>query len=201
MGSDRLKDAARGLQRLDPLIPYRYLYRARVISQRKHCQVDVRPLDQSLPDMAGIPLMHGIPGLTVSLCPGALVHVGWQDGRPDRPFAALFGHPSAEGAANADGGLGYVGAVQKLTFGSATVQLGEGVATEAVPLGTSQWAAIEQMLTAAAAACTAAATACAVPGVPFSPLGVPFSSLARAFQNLNTSGLGGAFLSQVSKTR
>ena len=87
--SDRLKDAARTLQGLDPMIRYRCLYRGKVIGQTGQT-VDVRPYDPLLPDMAGIPLRHGVPGITVSVTPGCSVQVGWDDGRPDRPFAALW---------------------------------------------------------------------------------------------------------------
>jgi hypothetical protein len=67
------------------------MYRAKVVAQSDDDdQVDVRPDLQLLPDMAKIPLRHGVPGLRVSVVLGSYLLVGWDDGRPDRPFAALW---------------------------------------------------------------------------------------------------------------
>jgi len=91
MSQDRLKQAFRDLQRLDPMAPYRRLYRAKVVAQSSDLQhVDVRPYDASLPDMAGIELRHGLPGIKVQVALGCTIQIGWDDGRPDRPFAALW---------------------------------------------------------------------------------------------------------------
>ena len=91
MSQDRLKQAFRDLQRLDPMLPYQRIYRAKVVGQSGDLQrVDVRPFDPSLPDMAGIELRHGVPGIKVQVAPGCSVQVGWDDGKPDRPFAALW---------------------------------------------------------------------------------------------------------------
>ena len=91
MSTDRLKDAFRALQRLDPLIPYRRIYRAKVVAQSADLQrVDVRPFDPSLPDMAGIELRHGVPGIKVQVQPGCSIQIGWDDGKPHQPFAALW---------------------------------------------------------------------------------------------------------------
>jgi hypothetical protein len=95
--SDRLKKAFKDMQGVDPLIRYRCIYRAKVISQSGDLQkVGVRPFDSTLPDMDGIPLRHGVPGIKVQVIPGCTVQIGWDDGRPDRPFAALW---SAEASA------------------------------------------------------------------------------------------------------
>ena len=91
MSQDRLKQAFRDLQRLDPMLSYRRLYRARLLSQAADLQhVDVRPFDPSLPDMAGIELRHGLPGIKVQVTPGCTLQIGWDDGKPDKPFAALW---------------------------------------------------------------------------------------------------------------
>lgn len=91
MSADRVKETWRTAQATDPLTPYRRLYRAKVISQSSDLQsVSVRPYDASLPDMAGVPLRHGVPGIKVQTAPGCTVQIGWDDGRPDRPFAALW---------------------------------------------------------------------------------------------------------------
>lgn len=89
MSVDRLKAAGRAVVGLDPMIRYRCLYRCKVVGQSGDV-VDVRPYDASLPDMAKIPLRHGVPGLRVQVVPGSYLLVGWENGRPDKPFAALW---------------------------------------------------------------------------------------------------------------
>lgn len=91
MSADRLRAAWKAVQGTDPLIRYRCIYRAKVISQSGDLQtVGVRPMDPTLPDMDGIPIRHGIPGVRVQVEPGCTIQIGWDDGRPDRPFAALW---------------------------------------------------------------------------------------------------------------
>jgi hypothetical protein len=88
---DRLKVAfgalARGAQ---PGIDYFTLYRAKVVSQRSTRRLDLRPEDNRLPPMANIPIKVGLPGLDVTVPPGAWVLVGWENGRPDRPYVTLW---------------------------------------------------------------------------------------------------------------
>jgi hypothetical protein len=91
VSQDRLKQAFRDLQRLDPMLPYRRIYRAKVMAQSGDLdRVDVRPFDPSLPDMAGIELRHGVPGIKVQVQPGCTIQIGWDDGKPHQPFAALW---------------------------------------------------------------------------------------------------------------
>ena len=91
MSQDRLKASLRALQGLDPMHPYRRIYRAKVLGQSLDLQkVDVRPFDPSLPAMSGIDLRHGVPGIKVQVAPGCSVQIGWDDGKPDKPFAALW---------------------------------------------------------------------------------------------------------------
>jgi hypothetical protein len=121
MSADRLKDAWRAAQGTDPLIRYRCLYRAKVLGQGGDLQtVSVRPFDPSLPDMADIPLWHGIPGIKVQVQPGCTVQVGWDDGKPFAPYAALW---SADAnavkvvLAASSLMLGGDGATQRLVYG------------------------------------------------------------------------------------
>lgn len=92
MNADRSLSAWSGLQDAqDPMGLYARTYRAKVVAQTDDADyVDVRPDDPRLPDMARVPLRHGVPGLRVQVAPGAYLLVGWDDGRPDRPFAALW---------------------------------------------------------------------------------------------------------------
>ena len=117
MSQDRLKTAARAIAGLDPMVPYRYLYRAQVIGQSASNldQVDVRPDDPALPEMAGVPLRHGIPGVQAQVQPGCHVVVGWANGEPDAPFAALW-EPGAS--------------VTKLIVNGVAIQLGDSSASQ-----------------------------------------------------------------------
>ena len=122
MSQDRLKTAARAISGLDPMVPYRYLYRAQVVSQSSSNldQVDVRPDDPAVPEMAGVPLRHGIPGVQAQVQPGCFVVVGWANGEPNAPFAALW-EPGAK--------------VAKLILSGDSTQLGDASATQHVMHG------------------------------------------------------------------
>lgn len=92
MNADRTLAAWSGMQDAqDPMGMYARTYRARVVAQADDSDlVDVRPDDPRLPDMAKIPLRHGVPGLRVQVAMGSYLLVGWDNGRPDMPFAALW---------------------------------------------------------------------------------------------------------------
>lgn len=133
MNTDRAAGAWIDLQNLqDPMGLYARMYRAKVVAQDDDTdEVDVRPDDPSLPDMAKIPLRHGIPGARVSVEMGSYVLVGWDDGRPDHPFAALWTQGTV---------------VKKISLVSPDLRLGGRDAIEAVLLGTSYREAEDTML-------------------------------------------------------
>jgi hypothetical protein len=132
--SDRLKQAWKNLQGIDPLIQYRCLYRGKVIAQSGDLQkVSVRPFDDSVPDMADIPIRHGIPGAKVQVENGCTIQIGWDDGQPDKPFAALW---SAEASA------------MRVIFVSPSLELGIEQPPDYAFKGTSENAAIGQFLDA-----------------------------------------------------
>lgn len=75
----------------DPAALYRGVYRANVVKQHaSRKRVDVEPEEDFLPPMSNIPLKVGIPGADPTLVPGHLVLVGWENGRPDRPYAGTW---------------------------------------------------------------------------------------------------------------
>lgn len=157
MSTDRLKSAARSLQNLDPLIRYRCMYRGKVIGQSGQT-VDVRPYDPLLPDMAGIPLRHGVPGLQVQVTLGCSIQIGWDDGRPDRPFAALW---STDASAI------------RIVIPATTLELGGANPTDAAVLGTAHFTQLATVMGAIGTALTelgqmSAGTACTafVAGLP-----------------------------------
>lgn len=88
---DRLKGAMRSLARgAFPETLYSRIWRARMVLQKSTRRVDVSPYDTRIPPMANIPLMVGVPGVEVKIVPGHDVAVGWEDGRPDRPYATMW---------------------------------------------------------------------------------------------------------------
>lgn len=53
--------------------------------------VDVSPDNAALGSgFQRIPLRHGLPGCKVQVQPGAKIRIGWDDGNPSQPFAALW---------------------------------------------------------------------------------------------------------------
>jgi hypothetical protein len=113
---DRLLGAfvalARGAQ---PTIDYQALYRAKVLKQHDNLRrVDLAPSDPRLPPMSNIPLRVGVPGLDVTISPGHLLLIGWENGQPDHPFACLW-----EAGTEGDGTLPL-----KLTLNATVIELG-----------------------------------------------------------------------------
>lgn len=133
---DRLKGPLRGFARAaDPLARYRCMYPAKLRSQSADkLRVDVEPDDKALPSMSNIPLRHGIPGLTVSVAPGAYLLVGWGGGSPTDPFAALWSNPSTAEAPNAAGVNGGIGTVLGVWLGGQLVYLGTDGVTKLIPV-------------------------------------------------------------------
>ncbi len=119
-------------RRADPLLLYRCFYRARVVAQSAdHLRVDVIPEgeDGLLPPMSNVPLRHGIPGLTVDVGGGAYVLVGWENGKPDRPFAGLWANPSSKDAGDAGGPDAQGGGVNSVVLNAAVIRLGGSTLT------------------------------------------------------------------------
>jgi len=157
--SDRSQSAWTDVQNSqDPMGLYARTYRAKVVHQEDDSdEVDVRPDDPRLPDMAKIPLRHGIPGLRVQVAIGSYLLVGWDNGRPDKPFAALWNRDVR---------------VLKVSLVADLIKLGSRDAAEAFVLGTSYRDAEDTMLSelleafaAMAAACTSGPLGPLEPGV------------------------------------
>ena len=140
MSQDRLKQAFRDLQRLDPMLPYRRIYRGKVMAQSGDLdRVDVRPYDPSVPDMAGVELRHGVPGIKVQVQPGCSIQIGWDDGKPNQPFAALW---STDASAI------------RIVIPATALELGIDGATEPAVYGLAQMQQLVSAFTAIAAALT-----------------------------------------------
>ena len=179
--NDRSLAAWNGMQDAqDPMGAYARMYRAKVVAQSDDAdQVDVRPDDSLLPDMAAIPLRHGIPGLRVQVALGSYLLVGWDNGRPDKPFAALWG-PGVH--------------VVKVSFVADQIKLGSRDAHEAFVLGTSYRAAEDAMLAGLQAAFSALAAACSAG--PLGPLQPGMqAALATLQQFISAASSRSGFLS------
>lgn len=88
---DRPKGSLAALSGVCPTLDYQRVYRCKVLKQHADLRrVDVQPDDPRLPPMSAIPLRVGIPGLDVTITKGHRLSVGWDDGQPDLPFAALW---------------------------------------------------------------------------------------------------------------
>lgn len=86
---DALRAIIEGLvgSRLDRLA----LYPARVVAQSADkTRLDLQPDDARIPPCAGVPIRHGLPGVTVTVAAGARVLLGYAAGDPMQPYAALW---------------------------------------------------------------------------------------------------------------
>jgi len=182
MSTDRVKGAWSSIQNLqDPMGAYARMYRAKVVAQTGDAdEVGVRPDDTSLPDMARVPLRHGIPGAHVQVALGSYVLVGWDDGRPDKAFAALW---------NSDAHA------IKVSFAADVLNLGGQSAGHPVPQGDLQKAAIEGFADAVSRYALAIGPT-ADPPPPGSPVGVNTAALVAAVTALKA----GAYLSENVRT-
>jgi hypothetical protein len=53
--------------------------------------VDVQPDDPDRPTMSSVPVLNGLPGLTIGdIVVGTRIAVGWSESDPSRPYAALW---------------------------------------------------------------------------------------------------------------
>lgn len=183
MSADRTQSAWAALQDLqDPMGLYARMYRAKVVAQSDdENQVDVRPDNPALPDMARVPLRHGIPGLRVQVAMGSYLMVGWDDGRPDKAFAALW-NPDVHAL--------------KVSLVADAIEFGSRGAPEAIVLGTSYRAAEDTLLAELRSAFSALATAAQGPYMPLFP-GFAAAMQAVAKFVANAAGAGGYLSTKV----
>lgn len=90
MIGDRLQRAIEGAIRALVPVDYLAIYPCKVIAQQANGSLDLRPERAGLPDLSGVPIRCGLPGCKVTVAAGARVLVGFEGGRPDAPYAALW---------------------------------------------------------------------------------------------------------------
>lgn len=89
---DRLKGSLAGfVKTVMNRVDYLALYPGKVVLQNGDGTLQVQPDDARLPRaMDNLAIRYGLPGATVQVSGGTRVLVGFSNGRPDQPFAALW---------------------------------------------------------------------------------------------------------------
>lgn len=119
-------------------VDYLAWYRAEVVGQNGDFSLELRPKDARVPPLSKVPIRHGLPGYSVKVKKGALVLLGWEDGDPQRPVAALWESGVVEEVVfTATGELALNAAKVKLTAAGAqpVARQGDLVATSTPPQG------------------------------------------------------------------
>jgi hypothetical protein len=93
---DRLRGALAALvQQLTGHTDYHAVYLAEVRGQNPDFTVELRPESPKLGDFSRVAL-RGLPGVQVRVKQGARVLLGFENGDPSRPYAALFNADSLQ---------------------------------------------------------------------------------------------------------
>ncbi len=71
-------------------LDYLALYPCTVVAQRADKTLDLQPDDSRVPPCAGVPIRHGLPGVTVTVPAGGRVLLGYAGGNPALPYASLW---------------------------------------------------------------------------------------------------------------
>ena len=88
---DRLKAALAAFVRsVTSRLDYLALYPCKVLSQNGDGTLELQPEDSRLPGLSKVPIRIGVPGVDVKVEGGAKVLLGFAEGDPRVPFAALF---------------------------------------------------------------------------------------------------------------
>jgi hypothetical protein len=131
---ERVKGAfLRAVQSAFPDLPLLGRYRARVVSQAGTAQrFDVQPDgdtngNQFIPAAGNVPLRQGLPGVQVTVAPGAYVLLGFMGGSRRSPYIAAW-----------EGGE----TVLKISLSTTVLNLGSDTATEPFLLGNQVNAAV-----------------------------------------------------------
>jgi hypothetical protein len=91
MSVDRLLAPFEALvKRFTSRLDYCALYACKVVAQNADGTLELQPDDARMPQVSGVPIRHGIPGISVTVAGGSRVLLGFENASPARPFAALW---------------------------------------------------------------------------------------------------------------
>ena len=85
---DALRRIVEGL--VGPRLDHLALYPCTVVAQRSDKTLDLQPDDARVPPCGGVPIRHGLPGVTVTVPAGGRVLLGYAGGNPALPYATLW---------------------------------------------------------------------------------------------------------------
>ena len=105
---------------------------AGTVKGQKAQTFQVQPDDERLPIMSDLPVRNGIPGMEVTVSPGAQILIGWRNGDPREPYCALWGGGASDPTTK------ITLKVDELLVTSGKIQLGADLlqpATEGLVLG------------------------------------------------------------------
>lgn len=164
------------------------LYSARVVAQAADGSVEVRFDDARWPSLTKVRLRTFVPGATIEVTAGARVLVGWEEARPDRPYALAWESGSMTRLAfdsdEIDFGHSGVGAA-RLEMDAAEIRAGGGVALAEHP-------SLDAHLSAIAADFTTLSGVIAGLGGAFTPTyGMPQKAVLDATNRIPTDVVKG----------
>lgn len=73
-----------------PRLDHLALYPCTVVAQRADKTLDLQPDDVRVPACGGVPIRHGLPGVTVTVPAGGRVLLGYAGGDAGLPYASLW---------------------------------------------------------------------------------------------------------------
>ena len=108
---------------------YYALYPCRVVSQNSDGTLELLPDNAKMPSLSGVPMRLGIPGVSITVSPGARVLLGFAEGNPQNPIATLWesGSVLSMGLADATSAVMRVG--DSYTISGLTAPAGGGPVT------------------------------------------------------------------------
>lgn len=87
-----IRGALAGLVRaiVEPRIDYLAIYPCKVLAQASDGTLELRPESARLPEMVGIPIRYGVPGVRAKVKVGARAMLAFEGGDPSAPVVALW---------------------------------------------------------------------------------------------------------------
>jgi hypothetical protein len=153
---DRLKKAFdEAVASVFPEIDYQALYTFQVVKQNGDGTLELQPVGRSatlkLPSKSNVPIRYGVPGAKITVGTDSQVLLGWRDGDPQQPFAALWVTGNSGDLVTIE-----IDAAQKITLNAPQVEIGSNATlaaareTDPVAIAPSMAATISAIIAALA---------------------------------------------------